>query len=247
MRIIPVLDLKARLAVHAVAGDRAHYEPLTRRLHAPTETADARDPLAVADDYRRILGLNELYLADLDAIEAGLPSLDIYEELQNRGHRLWLDPGIRSAGEAQQLAKFADVLILGSESIGGPELIARIVQVVEPSRLAFSLDLREGVPVLSPDACWPLTDPAAIVEQAITVGIGRVILLDLARVGTGRGVGTNDLLERLSRRHPSVEWVVGGGLASAVDVQSLARQGASAALVGSALRDGRIGVADLRP
>src|SRR5947209_7775724 len=62
MRIIPVLDLKAGLAVHAVAGDRAYYQPIRSILH------QGSDPIGLARAYRDKLGLSDLYVADLDAI-----------------------------------------------------------------------------------------------------------------------------------------------------------------------------------
>ena len=66
MRIIPVLDLQGGQAVHAIAGDRAHYRPIQSVLH------EGPDPIGLARAYRDSLGLRDLYLADLDAI-AGAP------------------------------------------------------------------------------------------------------------------------------------------------------------------------------
>src|SRR5436309_344159 len=42
IRVIPVLDLKAGLAVRAIAGERDHYQPLRTCLHRDS------DPLGVA-------------------------------------------------------------------------------------------------------------------------------------------------------------------------------------------------------
>ena len=67
-----------------------------------------------------------------------------------------------------------------------------------------------------------------------------MILLDLARVGMGGGVGTRGLLADLAARHPGVEWIAGGGVASVEDVEAIGRAGASAVLLASALHDGRI-------
>src|SRR6185437_3283064 len=104
----------------------------------------------------------------------------------------------------------------------------------------FSLDLRDGRPVVAAGADWGTDDPRRIVEMAVAEGVESAILLDLARVGSGRGVGTVDLLESLARDHPGVEWVVGGGVAGPEDVEALGRSGASAVLVASAIHDGRI-------
>jgi phosphoribosylformimino-5-aminoimidazole carboxamide ribotide isomerase len=89
-------------------------------------------------------------------------------------------------------------------------------------------------------SAWGTSDPAALARAAVERGIRRLLLLDLTRVGTGRGVGTLPLLARLRGEHPGVELTVGGGIADRAEVRRLAEAGADAVLVGSALHDGRI-------
>ena len=67
-RLIPVLDLKAGRPVHAIGGNRAHYEPLRSILHPA-----GADPVELARACRDRLGLRELYVADLDAILGAAP------------------------------------------------------------------------------------------------------------------------------------------------------------------------------
>ena len=107
-----------------------------------------------------------------------------------------------------------------------------------PDRLAFSLDMNGGN-LLGDSTAWG-DGPEAVADRAVECGARRVIVLDLARVGVGTGTGTVTLLTRLAARHPSVEWVAGGGVRGPADVRDLAMAGASAALVASALHDGRL-------
>jgi phosphoribosylformimino-5-aminoimidazole carboxamide ribotide isomerase len=85
-----------------------------------------------------------------------------------------------------------------------------------------------------------MDDPRALAEFTLVLGVRRLLLLDLARVGTDRGDGTLSLLACFHEAHPEVEIAVGGGIARPEDLPPLARAGASAVLVGSALHDGRI-------
>lgn len=89
-------------------------------------------------------------------------------------------------------------------------------------------------------AAWGTDDPAAIASLAIEAGVVRFIHLDLARVGTGRGVEVPAVLPS-----EGVEWIVGGGIAGIEQVRELARAGFNGVLVGSALHDGRITAGDL--
>ena len=65
MRVIPVIDLKGGAAVHAVRGERERYRPLRSRIAAGS------DPVGLTRAVRARFGLEELYVADLDAIAGG--------------------------------------------------------------------------------------------------------------------------------------------------------------------------------
>jgi len=240
LQIIPVLDVKAGTAVHAVGGRREDYRPLRSRLHPES------DPVGMARAYCDVLRLPNLYLADLDAIGGSPPALDLYRALQRLGLSLWVDAGIRDAASIPTLVEVGvSTVVVGLESISGPEELAKILTRVDPERIVLSLDLREGLSLVPERADWPSTEPAKIAALAVQLGLRRLLLLDLARVGTGRGTGTTPLLQGLVQRHPGLALAVGGGISGTLDVLELERAGASAVLLGSTLHDGRIGPREL--
>src|SRR4051794_13270547 len=63
MRVVGVIDLKGGAAVHAVRGERERYRPVRSAIGG-----DDGDALALARGFRDALGLQEIYVADLDAI-----------------------------------------------------------------------------------------------------------------------------------------------------------------------------------
>ena len=69
-------------------------------------------------------------------------------------------------------------------------------------------------------------------------------MIDLARVGTGRGIDV-DLLSRIHSAAPGLNLVAGGGIRGWDDLVQVAKAGCSAALVATALHDGRIGAAEI--
>ncbi len=71
------------------------------------------------------------------------------------------------------------------------------------------------------------------------------MLLDLARVGTGRGTGTAALLPRIGKTHPDVELIVGGGIRGIDEVVELKNLRVAGVLLGSSLHDGTIGRREL--
>lgn len=240
LRVIPVLDVKEGRAVHAVGGDRAHYRPLASVLHP------AADPIGLARALHAQLGFCEVYLADLDAIAGTGPNLPLYHGLAEMGLSAWVDAGVRDVSSLPPLLDAGvPTILVGLETIRGPEALRAIVETVGPQRIVFSLDLREGRPLTADHVDWSVNAPEAIAEEAIALGVRRFLLLDLARVGLGRGIGTEPLLRHLALAGPDVEITVGGGISCVGELHSLAEAGAAAVLVGSALHDGRIGSREL--
>jgi phosphoribosylformimino-5-aminoimidazole carboxamide ribotide isomerase len=216
-----------------VAGRRHEYRSIVSRL------TDSAQPLSVARAFREHFGLGELYLADLDAILGGPPALPIYEMLRRDGFRLWVDAGIRTAADGQALADAGvETIVAGLETLAGPEVLVHLCRRWDSQRIVFSLDLKEGKPSGKTHA-WP-SDPWEVAAKAITCGVQRLLVLDLARVGVGQGTGTEDLCARLARAHPGLELTAGGGIRSMADIQRLAAHGVQAVLIASALHDGGI-------
>jgi phosphoribosylformimino-5-aminoimidazole carboxamide ribotide isomerase len=240
--VIPVIDLKDGHAVHAVEGRRAHYRPIRSILHASS------DPVALTRAIRDVLGLHTVYLADLDAIGGGKPNVEIYHELVALHLNLWLDAGVRDAMSMAPLLELGDgnLMIVGLETVRGPSALAGLLDMAGADRVIFSLDLLDGTPLMAAPGAWATDDPRAIVQTVVDRGVRHILVLDLSRVGTGRGPGTEGLLARIRADYPGVLLSQGGGISMIKDVINLSSAGVHAVLVGSALHDGRIGLDELR-
>jgi phosphoribosylformimino-5-aminoimidazole carboxamide ribotide isomerase len=232
--IYPVLDLMAGVAVRGAGGDRARYRPLRGVLSASPR------PLAVARAFRARLGLERLYVADLDAIAGAHPSAGVLRELAADGFRLLVDAGSRSARDATGILDLgAEEVVAPLETLPGPEALAAIVSAAGASRVVFSLDLRAGA-LLGERGAWPAEDAEGVAREASRRGARRILVLDLARVGSGAGPGHLDLIRALRSGLPDIEILAGGGVRSVDDLRALEEAGAGAALVASALHDGAI-------
>jgi phosphoribosylformimino-5-aminoimidazole carboxamide ribotide isomerase len=233
MRILPVLDVMGGVVVRGVGGRRHEYRPIVSRL-TPSSA-----PLDVARAFREHLGLDELYLADLDAIGGARPALALCEALRREGFALWVDAGIRSAAEARAVAEAGlEGLVIGLETVRGPEELARACREFG-ARVVFSLDLKGGRP-LGDTSAWGGNDPVGIAAQAVGLGVRRLLVLDLACVGEGEGTRTEQLCAALAARHPGVEVAAGGGVRGQADLRRLRSCGVRTALVASALHDGTL-------
>jgi phosphoribosylformimino-5-aminoimidazole carboxamide ribotide isomerase len=237
MRVIPVIDLMRGQVVRGVAGRRDEYRPIHSRLAADAHVRSVGRALAEA-------GFRQTYLADLDAIAGARPAWHAYAELMACGLELLVDAGVSDGSAARRLAAFhaegrpLAAIVVGLESLPDWGTLAQGVADVGAARLVFSLDLKAGAPLVS-DA-WCALDPMAIAALAWRAGVRRMIVLDLSAVGVGRGVPTLPLLRGLRCFEPGLELIAGGGVRGPDDLRALQAAGCDAALVSSALHDGRL-------
>jgi len=105
--------------------------------------------------------------------------------------------------------------------------------------VAFSLDLRDGVPLAGAEELRAMT-PRDLARRAVDAGVETVIVLDLARVG-GLGGFNEPMLRELRAALPGVDLIAGGGVRDQADLDRLAAAGANGALVATALHRGVIG------
>jgi phosphoribosylformimino-5-aminoimidazole carboxamide ribotide isomerase len=237
MRVVGVLDLVAGRAVHARGGKRESYQPVPAVAGSPIEVGDA---LALATAYLNRLGVAELYVADLDAI-LGFPSQDgLITGVAALAAPLWLDAGVSSGDQARHsLALGAARVVVGLETLPSYEALENVCRAVTGSRVAFSLDLRDGRPILAAknSEAGPDTPPHEIAARAAAAGVGAVVVLDLARVGGGNGLDV-DLIARVRQVTPGLTLLAGGGVRGLDDLRRLADAGCDGALVATALYDG---------
>lgn len=242
MEVLPVLDIQGGIVVHGIAGQRERYRAVRSVL------TDATDPVDVATAIREKLGLERLYVADLDALEGRAPpAFDLYRELACRGHRLIVDAGVRDASLAREVARsgVADVIV-ALETLEEVEQLRRLREESGFGNIVFSIDLRDGKPLGGPPA-WRHLDALAIAGEVLDIGFRRLIVLDLAAVGMAGGCPLLDLVDTLSRDSRRPEVITGGGVRTVDDLVGLRHAGSTAVLVASALHSGAISADELRP
>jgi uncharacterized protein related to proFAR isomerase len=243
MQVIPVIDVRGGVAVAARHGDRARYRPLE------TPLAASADPISVARGLADLFPFQTLYVADLDGIERGVPDLETQRRLAGAWHgaELWIDDGssgseiadVRGA-HSRQPPRIGSELhdpkmkshVLGSESLQSLDDYARARSLAAP-QVPLSLDFRGddfvGPPELLADAAlWP----------------ERVIVMTLARVGSGEGPDLDRLRDVIARAGSRTVFAA-GGVRHAGDLAALRDIGAAGALVATALHQGRITRGDL--
>jgi HisA/HisF family protein len=224
---IPVIDLMGGEVVRARMGDRASY----RRLESPLSPTS--DPVEVVRGLLAVYPFPILYVADLDAIQREGDNFPALRRIRAEvpGLRIWVDNGAVDPAALDAVA-CADlgVPVIGSESQRDSMLVA---QHMDSERIVLSLDFRGDVfqgpgEILAEPSLWPR----------------RVIVMTLARVGTGAGPDLARLaaIRSVARGR---ELYAAGGVRAAADLSALKAAGAAGALIATALHEGRLVCADL--
>lgn len=240
MRIIGVIDLREGRAVHARGGVRERYQPVSRigDLSIPSG-----NPEAVARAYVEHLGLSDLYLADLDAIGGRSTQESVIRSIAGSGAALWVDAGISTPEAAYRaLGMGADFAVVGLETLPSYAALDAVCSTVGGGCVAFSMDLRGGT-ASGANTLGAAEAPEYLAARAAQAGVSAVMVIDLARVGTGSGFDLA-LLGRVRKATIGLTLIAGGGLRDEDDVRRLEDVGCDGVLVATALLEGRLG---LRP
>ena len=222
MRLIPVIDLKNGVVVHAQRGQRDNYLPINSPLSPSANVYD------VIEAFLQLNGFDIIYVADLNAItQQGDNQALIYDVLRRYPMiTFWLDAGYQSPSLA-----FAGMSnyrpILGSECCTAK-------QMAVTKNALLSLDFSADDEPLG-EAC--LFDDSQLWSE-------QVIIMTLARVGSNTGVDS-EKLRYYQQSYPQTDFIAAGGVRNIADLQKLKAIGINSVLVASALHAKTISKADI--
>ena len=236
--IIPVIDILRGRVVHAVRGRRKEYQPLKSILCASTNPVDVAAAL-------KAHGFSELYVADLDAIMRGQVNFSVFKGIADEtGLELMVDAGADRLEKAEKLMEHhVSKIIIGTETLPSVSLVVEAIKRFGSEKVVVSLDLM-GDRVVSRFALGALAEPLALLRRFQDAGVSQVIVLDLARVGSGEGVNLPFLREVL--RNITAKVFVGGGVRDVKDLVELKNIGVFGVLLATALHSGRISLKELK-
>jgi phosphoribosylformimino-5-aminoimidazole carboxamide ribotide isomerase len=185
-----------------------------------------------------------LHIVDLDGAKAGRP---VQADLIGRmvaaaGVPCQLGGGIRSLETAQAYAEAGVArLVVGSVAIEQPALLEELATAL-PGRMVLGLDARDGrVAVRGWLETSPLT-AVAVAQRHEGLPLAGIVYTDIATDGMLAGPNLAALEEMI--RAVKLPVVASGGIATAEDLRQVARIGADGCIVGRALYDGGLSLAD---
>lgn len=236
--LYPAIDVREGRVVRLRQGDYA------------AETRYAEDPLALAKRYADD-GAEWLHLVDLDAAKAGGYTLAPLLEAIRRDTALKVQTG-GGVREEDDVAAILDAgaarVVVGSLSVRQPNRVLGWLERFGSDRLTVALDARadaDGVFRL-PVHGWTESSGLALfdlLQRYADAGLRHLLCTDIARDGMLAGLNL-DLYREIAARFPEVAVQASGGVASLDDVIGARASGAGGAILGKALLEGRITLAE---
>jgi phosphoribosylformimino-5-aminoimidazole carboxamide ribotide isomerase len=238
LKVVPVIDVLNGVAVHAVRGQREKYQSIESVLFR------SPDPVTIASVFKS-LGFDSLYLADLDAIQHGSANYGLYNKIRTKTNiELMIDAGISDSRKAEKIIDVgASKIVIGTETLDDLAFVKESVESFGANYVIVSIDLKEGK-LLSVSNVIRSMDPLTLAFELDKIGVTKVIILDLARVGAESGVDKSLMQSILYETQ--LEVFVGGGIRNIRDLEELKDIGLSGALVATALHTGKLTVEELK-
>jgi phosphoribosylformimino-5-aminoimidazole carboxamide ribotide isomerase len=231
MILYPAIDIRGGRCVRLIEGD------------FDRETAYDSEPASAARRWVEA-GADWLHVVDLDGAVEGTP---VNREAVTK-IRAAVDVPIQLGGGLRQLTDLEEAFdagidraILGTVALRDPELVISAV-ARWGDRIAVALDARDGR--LASDGWLGQSDSRAVevAHRLAERDVRHFVYTDIRRDGTLSGPNLQGLRELVEKVEADV--IASGGIASLEDISAVATVGATGAIIGRALYDKRVDLAE---
>jgi phosphoribosylformimino-5-aminoimidazole carboxamide ribotide isomerase len=234
MQVIPAIDLLDGQCVRLHQGD---YNQVTRF---------SGNPVGQARSWQQ-QGAERLHLVDLDGAKTGQPINDAAIKAITAALSIpvQLGGGVRTAERAEELlACGLDRVILGTVALEQPELVEQLA-ARHPGRIVVGIDAKNGKVATRGWIAESSTDATELARRFSASPLAALICTDIATDGTL--AGPNLAFLRAMAEASAVPVIASGGIGTLEHLLSLLpleAQGVSGVIVGRALYDGRVDLAE---
>lgn len=234
MQIIPAIDIIEGKCVRLTKGDYSRKKVYNE------------DPLEVALAFEDA-GLKRLHLVDLDGAKEGVVrNWKVLEKIAGKT-RLVIDfgGGVKSEKDLSIIFNSgASLATIGSLAVKEPEIFYDRIQQFGASKFFLGADVKgENIAVSG----WLETTDHNIfefIQQNIDKGIRQVFCTDISKDGLMEGPSF-ELYQKIVDRFPALFFVASGGVSSMNDLDQLEKMGISGVIIGKAIYEGLISLAQL--
>ena len=228
--VIPAIDLMDGKVVRLSKGDFS------------TRTVYSDDPAEVARSFQAA-GAERIHVVDLDGARAGKPvNLAAVAAIAAVGVPIEVGGGLRLLADVEHvLGLGAAFAVLGTAAVERLDLVREACQKF-PGRIVAGIDARGGEVAISGWEQGSGLPASAVARRVVEAGVSLIEYTDVARDGMFTGVDARGAA-RLARE-AGIPVVASGGAASLDDVRACRLAGVFGVIVGKAIYEKRIDLAE---
>jgi phosphoribosylformimino-5-aminoimidazole carboxamide ribotide isomerase len=234
IEIIPAIDIIDGKLVRLSQGD---YDLMK---------VYSNEPLDMAKTFEQA-GIRRLHVVDLDGARAS--HIVNYKTLEAIATQTSLTVdfggGLKSADDVRiAFESGAGMVTIGSTAVRQPALFLEWLEQYGADKIILGADIKEGKIAVSgwtesSDARWQ-----AFIQSFVHRGVTQVISTDISRDGMLAGPST-ELYKDMMKEFPGLKVIASGGVSCMSDVRQLEEAGVPAVILGKAIYEGRITLAEL--
>jgi phosphoribosylformimino-5-aminoimidazole carboxamide ribotide isomerase len=234
IEIIPAIDLVDGKCVRLVQGDFAQQ----KIYH--------ENPLEAAKMFEDA-GLKRLHVVDLDGARRGrVTNLKVLEMLASQTNlRIDFGGGIKTDADLEAVFDAgADMASIGSIAVKEPEKFFDWLDKKSGERMLLGADVKDQR--LAIDGWQTATDLEILpfLREYSARGVTQAFVTDISKDGLLEG-SANELYEEILHSIPGLKLIASGGVSNIEDIRKLDRIGCAGVIVGKAIYEGRIKLAEL--
>jgi phosphoribosylformimino-5-aminoimidazole carboxamide ribotide isomerase len=231
--VYPAIDLRGGKVVRLRQGD-----PNRQTVYGSDPASAARRWLAEGAMWLHVINLD----GALD--DAAAANANALREILSTGARVQFGGGLRTLSDIERVIELGvSRAILGTVAVENPDLVRLALQRFGADRIGVGIDARGGrvrVRGWEQDAG---IDPIALGLQLREMGVTTIVFTDITRDGVGRGINV-EATERVARE-TGLSVIAAGGAVSLDDVRRTRQAGLAGVIVGRALYEGQLSLAEI--
>jgi phosphoribosylformimino-5-aminoimidazole carboxamide ribotide isomerase len=234
MQIIPAIDLIEGKCVRLTEGDYAQKKIYNE------------DPLEVAKAFEGI-GLMRLHLVDLDGAKAGeVVNWKVLEKIANNTNlKIDFGGGIKNEATLKTVLNTGSTYAtIGSLAVQNRNLFENWIQQFGPAQFMLGADVFDEKIAIGGWLEKTEINVYTFMQSYLDKGITQIFCTDIQKDGKLQGPSI-DLYKNILAQFPTLYFIASGGVSKLQDLTNLRSIGCSAAIVGKAIYENKITLAEL--
>jgi len=233
-RIIPAIDIIEGKCVRLSKGDYG------------TAKVYDESPLDVAMSFKDG-GIEYLHIVDLDGAKADEPqNLKLIEKIKSKT-KLHIDFGGGIKSRQSVIDAFnagVNQIILGSLAVKQPDLVKSWIDELGADQIIIGADTKDGEIATDGWLESHKKDIFSFINEYISVGAKHFLCTDINKDGMLAGPNIA-LYKKIMDKCEGVHVIASGGISSMKDVEALEKLEVGAMIIGKAMYEGKIEIADI--